>query len=168
MDLRCHGGTWEDNERSIKPRVFGFLLDVAGPFVKNYRLDFYHDALIIEEALVPNKVFYYSWDRDGTSFGQDPVVGLNRYLPDEEPINGFSFYVAQDDKGSWHLVTSVQEEDMRPLPEAGFDATIEVVENETGHVTRRQRAIRNDADEMAKQMADYVDPERFHLRIVWH
>lgn len=102
MDLGCVGGDWKDVSDAIKPRVFAHLLAMAYLEVERFHTDFYQDARYILEALQPEITYFYSWDKDGTCFSDDPGEGLHRYIEDRMPVNGFAFFITKTD-GKWSL-----------------------------------------------------------------
>lgn len=56
----------ESNRRGILAKVFSRILDIAGPTVKHYRSDFYHDALWIERNIDGPMSFLLDFDNCGT------------------------------------------------------------------------------------------------------
>jgi hypothetical protein len=73
-------GDWTDKEVqfSIKVRVFECLIDMCCDTVKHYRSDFYLDAMWINDHLVPDRKFYFSYNDYGTFLDFTKEMGACR------------------------------------------------------------------------------------------
>lgn len=59
---------------SVKALLFGQLMDLAAPFVKHYRSDFYHDAHWLDTYFTGAISFYYGVRESGTAIGTSKVL----------------------------------------------------------------------------------------------
>lgn len=63
-------GSFEDLASSIKPRVFGHMVQLAIPVVKEYHSDLFHDATWLNENLTADLTFDYVVRTSGTNLGE--------------------------------------------------------------------------------------------------